>query len=79
MSEPQPRWLKFLKGGIDFLSIPKDNFDSVITPSQGLVDDMAKKGIGLMISPSLDVTYVAFNNDNELLKNVHLEGRIFSL
>ena len=72
MSEPQPRWLKFLKGGIDFLSIPKDNFDSVITPSQGLVDDMAKKGIGLMISPSLDVTYVAFNHDNELLKNVHL-------
>ncbi|MEE2744703.1 MAG: ABC transporter substrate-binding protein [Bdellovibrionota bacterium] len=72
MTEPQPRWLKFLKGRLDFISIPKDNFDSVITPSQGLVDDMAKKGIKLMISPSLDVTYVAFNHDVELLKNVNL-------
>ena len=76
MSEPQPRWLKFLKGKIDFLSIPKDNFDSVITPSQGLVDDMAKKVLALMISPSLDVTYVAFNHDNEILKNVHLRRAV---
>ena len=31
MVEDQPRWLNFQKGNIDYLTIPKDNFDAVVT------------------------------------------------
>ena len=70
--EDQPRWLNFQKGNLDYLSIPKDNFDSAITPSRDLAEDFGKKGILLDISPSLDVTYVAFNHDNKLFRNLKL-------
>lgn len=73
IKEDQPRWLNFLKGKVDFVGVPKDNFDTAITPNKdGLGDDFKKKGIILEISPSLDVTYTAFNHDVELFKNVDL-------
>lgn len=72
MKEDQPRWLNFQKGNLDFISIPKDNFDSAVTPDNGLADTLAKKGISLLISPQLDVTYVAFNHDMDLFKNKKL-------
>ncbi|MBT6325539.1 MAG: hypothetical protein HOJ35_06190 [Bdellovibrionales bacterium] len=70
--EDQPRWLNFQKGKIEYLSIPKDNFDSAITPSRDLSPDFIAKGINLLVSPSLDVTYTAFNHDNKLFSNVNL-------
>lgn len=72
IEETQPRWLNFKKGKIDFLTIPKDNFDSAVTPDRGLTDELAEKGIVLKITPSLDVTYVAFNHDNKLFQNLKL-------
>lgn len=71
MVEDQPRWLNFQKGKLDFLFIPKDNFDSAITP-EGLSPEMAKKGINLQIIPDLDVTYTAFQHTNPLFDNVNL-------
>ncbi len=70
--EDQPRWLNFQKGKIEYLGIPKDNFDSAITPSRDLSPDFIAKGINLLVSPSLDVTYTAFNHDNKLFSNVNL-------
>jgi len=70
--ESQPQWLNFQKGNLDYIGIPKDNFDSAVTPSNGISDDLQKKGIELLISPSLDVTYTAFNHDNKLFQNVNL-------
>ncbi len=70
--ESQPRWLNFQKGKVDYIGIPKDNFESAITPDKGLTDKLATKGISLQITPSLDVTYVAFNHDLELFGNVKL-------
>lgn len=70
--ENQPRWLNFQKGNLDYIGIPKDNFDSAVTPSNGISDDLQKKGIELLITPSLDVTYTAFNHDNALFQNVYL-------
>ncbi len=70
--ESQPRWLNFQKGKVDYLSIPKDNFDSVIVPGEGLVNDLKKKGISLLVTPSLNVTYTAFNHDNQLFNNLKL-------
>ena len=70
--ESQPRWLNFLKGKIDYIGIPKDNFDSAVTPDRNLSDDYKSKGIKLLINPSLDVTYTAFNHDLKLFQNVDL-------
>jgi len=70
--EDQPRWLNFQKGNIDYLSIPKDNFDAAITPSRTLSKDFIEKKITLDVSPSLDVTYIAFNHDHPLLKSIDL-------
>lgn len=72
--ESQPRWLSFEKGKTDFLGIPKDNFETVVTPDQGITDAYAKKGITLEVTPDLDITYIAFNHDDPLFKdNVKLK------
>lgn len=70
--ESQPAWLSFEKGKIDILAIPKDNFDSVVTPGKGITDKYAEKGIELKISPDLDITYIAFNHEFPLFKNKKL-------
>ena len=67
--EAQPRWLAFEKGRADYLEIPKDNFDQVITPDKGVTDEFAKKGILLDITADLDVTFTAFNHDLDVFKN----------
>ena len=70
--EPQPRWLSFQAGKLDFLSIPKDNFDTVITPSRNLTPEMLKKGVKLSISQALDLAYTAFQHANKLFANLGL-------
>tara|TARA_R110000868_G_scaffold86182_10_gene241749 strand:+ start:2203 stop:3981 length:1779 start_codon:yes stop_codon:yes gene_type:complete len=72
IKEDQPRWLNFQKGNLDYIGIPKDNFDAAVTPTNELATDLATKGIDLLIQPSLDVTYTAFNLDLDLLKNKKL-------
>ncbi|RLA64015.1 MAG: hypothetical protein DRQ88_01185 [Epsilonproteobacteria bacterium] len=72
MKEQQPRWLNFGKGRIDVIGIPKDNFEAAVTPDRSLTDDMAKKGITLIKNVALDVTYIAFNHDDPLFKNIYL-------
>ncbi|MBC75503.1 MAG: hypothetical protein CME64_05750 [Halobacteriovoraceae bacterium] len=72
--ESQPRWLSFEKGKLDYISIPKDNFETVVAPNKGVTEEYAKKGIVLQISPDLDVTYIAFNHEDPLFKdNVKLK------
>lgn len=70
--ESQPRWLNFLRGNVDYIGIPKDNFDTAVTPDKDLTGDLKTKGIDLLVSPSLDVTYTAFNHDLEVFQNVDL-------
>ena len=72
MIESQPRWLSFQKGKVDYIAIPKDNFDAAVTPDRRLSGELAQKGIALEVTPSLDVTYTAFNHDLELFKNKKL-------
>ena len=72
MEQEQPRWLKFQKGGLDFVSIPKDNFASAVTPSKEISPDMKKKNIHLAHAAGLDIAYMAFNNENPLFKNKKL-------
>lgn len=70
--ESQPRWLNFQKGNVDYIAIPKDNFDSAVTPDRDLSEDFKSKGINLMITPALDITYTAFNHDMPVFKNADL-------
>ena len=65
--EAQPRWLNFVKGKIDFLVPPKDNFDQAIIAGE-LTPDLKKKGIMLSNKDQLDVTFRAFNHEHPLFK-----------
>lgn len=76
MVEPQPAWLKFNKGELDYLGVPKDNFATAIKDNK-LTDELIKKGISLTISPQLDVTYTSFNYDNKLFHNTKLRRAMY--
>jgi ABC-type transport system substrate-binding protein len=70
--EDQPRWLNMMKGAIDLVAIPKDNFDAAVENGK-LKDPLVQKGIGLTIFPNSDIAYIAFNMEDPLVgKNVHL-------
>lgn len=73
--ESQTQWLNFSAGKIDYLDIPKDNFDSSIIGNK-LSDDLKEKGVHLEVAPSLSTYYVAFNQSHEVLQNVHLRRAI---
>ncbi len=67
--ESSPRFLSFENGDVDFSEIPKDNFESSVTPSKEVTEAFKAKGIELEIVPDLDITYIAFNHDDPLFKN----------
>ncbi len=72
IKEAQPRWLNFQKGKIDYIGIPKDNFNQAISTDGKLSEDMFKKGIQLKIRTALDIAYTAFNHDNPIFNNINL-------
>jgi len=68
MEQLQTQWLSFVKGKLDLLEIPKDNFDEALTTSRELSPALKEKGIKLSITPSLDFTYIGFNLTHPILK-----------
>jgi ABC-type transport system substrate-binding protein len=73
ITEPQPRWLGFLKGKYEYLPIPKDNFNQVIIPGEGLAKEFKEKSISERKKVGLDITYIAFNHEHPLFKdNINL-------
>lgn len=74
--EDQPRWLNFMKGNLDYVGIPKDNFDSAVQNDK-VAGELASKGVRLVITREPDVTYTAFNMlDPVLGKNENLRKAI---
>lgn len=70
--EDQPRWLNFIKGTLDFSTVPKDNFDSTIANNE-LTPEMKSKGIELLKYPRAEVVYMGFNMEDPILgKNRNL-------
>ncbi|XWN34809.1 MAG: ABC transporter substrate-binding protein [Roseivirga sp.] len=69
ITEEQPRWLKFQKGQLDYLTMAKDDFKATITPDKKLTLAMRQKEIRLLHETTLSVYYIAFNHENPLFKN----------
>jgi oligopeptide transport system substrate-binding protein len=71
ITEDQPRWLHFMKGELDSVGIPKDNFKTAVKaldPTKpvgygnvALSDELANKGVQLTTAIQMDFTYTAFN------------------
>lgn len=61
------QWMMFLSGHFSFSSISRDNWDVVITPDSGLVDDLKQQKIELLSSPTLDLYYIGFNMDDSVV------------
>ncbi len=67
IKEEQPRWLKFLKGQMDVIVIPKDNFPQAIVNKNQVAPTLATQGVGLDIDVGLVFYYLSFNMKDKLL------------
>lgn len=67
IEEDQPLWLKFLGGDLDVGGIPKDNFDTAITPNRELTPDLEAKGIVLEIYDDAATFWYGFNMEDPIL------------
>ena len=54
-------WMMFLSGQLGLSAISRDNWDAVITGDKKLNDSLAKRGVDLISSPTLDIYYIGFN------------------
>ena len=69
IEEDQPRWLKFVQGDLDIGGIPKDNFDTAVTPSRNLTPDLIEQGIVLEKYEDPATYWYGFNMEDPLLGN----------
>lgn len=67
--ESQPKWLNFQKAKDDLIEVKDVNIQLAITPEKELKSEHKEKGIRLIMKPTLDVTYFAFNHDEPIFKN----------
>ncbi len=75
--ESQPGWLNLQKGKVDYMGVPKDNFATAVTKDNKLSPELTKKGIELIVEPSLDVTYTAFNLDLKVFKDARVRRAMY--
>ena len=67
VDDPATQWMMFLSGHFSLSGISRDNWDVVITPDSGLVDELKKQKIDLIASPTLDLFYIGFNMDDPVV------------
>ncbi|MBI2711544.1 MAG: hypothetical protein HYX41_01600 [Bdellovibrio sp.] len=67
LKEEQPRWLNFMKGQLDLIELPKDNFKEAITHQVNLTPDLVKKGMHLSIETGVVTRFVSFNMKDKFL------------
>ncbi len=78
LKEESPRFVKFMRGDLDLLEIPNDNFASAMSDAKTLHPDLAKKGIGVSIEDTLIAYWVGFNMKDKTLSNKFLRQAISS-
>jgi oligopeptide transport system substrate-binding protein len=75
--ERQPAWLEFLKGNLDYMILPKDNFQSTIGEDKLLKADLRDRGIKLSKDDSTTEWFLGFYMNDPLLgKNKNLRKAI---
>jgi oligopeptide transport system substrate-binding protein len=60
-------WMMFLAGQFSYSSISRDNWDAVIKPDSGLVEELKNQGVELLSSPTLNLYYIGFNLDDPVV------------
>jgi oligopeptide transport system substrate-binding protein len=65
--ERQPAWLEFMKGSLDYMVLPKDNFDSAIGADHLLKPELREKGIRLSKDDSSTEWFIGFNMEDPLI------------
>ncbi len=68
LREEQPRWLSFMKGEIDFIRIPKDNYALAIKDG-ALAPELVAKGIRLEKVRPIEMYYFTLNVKDPTLSN----------
>lgn len=68
MREEQPRWLSFMKGDVDFVRIPKDNYALAIKNGE-LAPNLSEKGIRLEKVRPTEMYYFTLNTGLPGLSN----------
>ena len=60
--ETTPMWLYFMRGYLDRVGIPKDNFESAIDPgTMDLIPELSQRGVTLDKDERVEVIYDCFN------------------
>lgn len=78
LKEESPRFVKFMRGDLDILEIPNDNFASAMSDAKTLHPDLVRKGIGVSIEDTLIAYWVGFNMKDKTLSNKFLRQAISS-
>lgn len=65
--ETQPAWLEFMKGNVDGMGIPKDNFGEAVNENMELTGEMADRNISLKTFNDPSVYWVGFNMKDPIL------------
>ncbi len=60
IEEPQPRWLAFLNGELDFLERVPNDFANVATPNNELAANLKRRGVTMERTPGMELTYSYF-------------------
>ena len=66
IDESQPRWLAFLNGQLDLITVPLE-FANVAAPNGELAPNLAKRGIQMSRIVNADVTLAYFNMEDPLI------------
>jgi len=77
MREEQPRWLSFMKGDIDFIRIPKDNYALAIKNGE-LTEELVAKGVRLNKVRPIEMYYFTMNPKAPGLSNKKVRQAINS-
>lgn len=67
VDDPATQWMMFLSGHFSVSGISRDNWDVVITPSKGLVNDLEKQKVDLISTPTMELRYIGFNMDDPVV------------
>jgi len=67
IGDASTQWLMFLSNELEMSAISRDNWDAVIVRQDELAGDLARRGIVMDRTPSLDTSYIGFNMEDPVV------------